>query len=200
MNNPFLSKIVMLTFVILMSASYSCTNMVTISVLISTSEGDIFLNLDKRNAPLTTNNFIHLCEEEVYSAAIFYRTVNDENQAHNKIKIDVIQGGLFHDSLVNEFAPIPHETTFKSGILHMNGTISMARNEPGSASTEFFICIGDQPELDFGGLRNPDGQGFSAFGSVTKGMDVVHRIHQARDTGQYLVEPVIIKGIKILNK
>ncbi len=183
-----------------MSASFSCTNTDKTSVVISTSEGDIFLDLDKRNAPLTANNFIQLCEEEVYAGAIFYRTVNDKNQAHNKIKIDVIQGGLFHDSLVNEFSPIPHETTEKSAVLHMNGTISMARNEPGSASTEFFICIGDQPELDFGGRRNPDGQGFSAFGSVSKGMDVVHRIHQAESIDQYLIEPVIIKGIKILNK
>lgn len=190
----------MLTFLCVMSASFSCTNTLKVRVVISTSEGDIFLVIDEKNAPASAANFLYLCEEEVYTGAIFYRTVNDENQARNKIKIDVIQGGLFYDSLINEFTPIPHETTEKTGVKHINGTISMARNEPGSASTEFFICIGNQPELDMGGKRNPDGQGFSAFGSVTEGMDVVQRIHVAENKDQYLTEPVIIHGIKILNK
>jgi len=190
----------MLTLLFVLSASFSCTDTNKTIIAISTSEGDIILELDKKNAPVSATNFITLCEKGVYTGAVFYRTVNDANQANNKIKIDVIQGGLFHDSIVNKFAPIIHETTEKTGIKHTNGTISMARNEPGSASTEFFICIGHQAELDKGGARNPDGQGFSAFGSVTEGMDVVHRIHQAENRDQYLTEPVIIHGIKILNK
>ena len=68
----------------------------------------------------------------------------------------------------------------------------MARNQPGTASTEFFICVGDQTELDFGGNRNGDGQGFAAFGKVVKGMDVVRKIQLQKDTSQYLVEPVKI--------
>jgi peptidyl-prolyl cis-trans isomerase A (cyclophilin A) len=76
--------------------------------------------------------------------------------------------------------------------------ISMARNEPGTASTEFFICIGDQPSLDFGGDRNPDGQGFAAFGRITAGMDVVRKIQSLPDSGQYLADRVLILGMERL--
>ena len=74
----------------------------------------------------------------------------------------------------------------------------MARNEPGSASTEIFICIGNQPDLDFGGRRNPDGQGFAAFGKVIDGMDVVRRIQALPDTAQFLKDRVVIKEIVIV--
>jgi peptidyl-prolyl cis-trans isomerase A (cyclophilin A) len=83
-------------------------------------------------------------------------------------------------------SPIEHEPTQKTGILHKNGVISMARLKPGTASSEFFICVKDQPELDFEGKRNPDGQGFSAFGIVVGGMDVVKKIHQQPTEGQML--------------
>ena len=68
----------------------------------------------------------------------------------------------------------------------------MARNKPGSATSEFFICINDQPELDYGGHRNPDGQGFSAFGQVIEGMEVVNKIHQLPSSNQSLLNPVQI--------
>ena len=92
---------------------------------------------------------------------------------------------------------IAHEPTSVTGIRHLDGVVSMARSEPGSASTEFFICIGDQPALDFGGNRNPDGQGFAAFGKVIKGMEVVRSIQIMRDTGQYLTDPVKINAVYI---
>ncbi len=91
--------------------------------------------------------------------------------------------------------PIEHETTQKTGVLHLVGTLSMARSEPGSAASEFFICIGEQPELDFGGRRNPDGQGFAAFGKVVAGMDVVKKIHQLPADGQMLISRVEIHNI-----
>ena len=78
----------------------------------------------------------------------------------------------------------------------MDGTISMARDKPNSATNSFFICIGNQPELDFGGKRNPDGQGFAAFGKVIQGMDVVLAIQKKKDTSQYLVKPILIEFIK----
>ena len=130
--------------------------------------------------------------------AIFYRVVRMDNQPDNPVKIEVIQGGLFDDGLIETITPIEHETTEQTGILHTDGVISMARNEPGSASTELFICIGDQPSLDFGGDRNPDGAGFAAFGKVIEGMDVVRNIQSLPDTGQYLVEPVRIDSVYIL--
>ena len=115
-----------------------------------------------------------------------------DNQPNNKIKIEVIQGGLGFDDSPLSLSPIEHETTDKTGILHKDGVISMARMEPGTASSEIFICVGDQPELDFGGKRNPDGQGFAAFGKVMKGMDVVRNIQSKPNKEQMLVTPVNI--------
>jgi peptidyl-prolyl cis-trans isomerase A (cyclophilin A) len=82
------------------------------------------------------------------------------------------------------------ERTSVTGLRHLDGTISMARMTPDSANSEFFICVGDQPDLDFGGMRNPDGQGFAAFGQVVAGMDVVHAINLSPAEGQHL-EPAI---------
>jgi peptidyl-prolyl cis-trans isomerase A (cyclophilin A) len=90
------------------------------------------------------------------------------------------------------------ERTNKTGILHKDGTISMARSTPDTAQDSFFICIGDQPELDFGGSRNPDGQGFAAFGQVISGMDVVKKINQAPANGQGLTPPIMISGMVVL--
>jgi len=129
-----------------------------------------------------------------------------DNQAQNKIKIEVIQGGLGMEVPDLPFEPIAHETTQTSGILHKDGVISMGRLEPGTATSEFFICINDQPELDFGGDRYPDGQGFATFGKVVKGMDIVRAIQAMKTdmpeneeleytSGQMLIEPVIIKKI-----
>ena len=78
-----------------------------------------------------------------------------------------------------DWAPIPLEPTSVTGLAHVDGTISMARAEPDTATSDFFLCLGDQPSLDFGGARNPDGQGFAAFGRVIIGMDVVEAIQRA---------------------
>ena len=95
--------------------------------------------------------------------------------------------------------PIPHETTQQTGLRHADGTLSMARNEPGTASSEFFICVGDQPELDFGGKRNPDGAGFAAFGKVLAGLDVVRKIHQSPAREQAHEPSIAIIGSKLVN-
>jgi peptidyl-prolyl cis-trans isomerase A (cyclophilin A) len=93
---------------------------------------------------------------------------------------------------------IPLEPTSITSLQHLNGTVSMARAEPDSATSDFFICIGDQPELDFGGRRNPDGQGFAAFGHVVEGMDVVLRIQAAAADRQSLTPPVRILEVRRL--
>jgi peptidyl-prolyl cis-trans isomerase A (cyclophilin A) len=118
-----------------------------------------------------------------------------DNQPNNDVKIEVIQGGLGWGEQIERLDSIPMETTEETGIKHLNGTISMARSTPGSATSEFFICVGEQPELDFNGLRNPDGQGFAAFGKVIKGMDVVHKIHQSPSKNQLLNPEIIIHHI-----
>ncbi len=167
-------------------------------VTIKTTLGDITVEVDTLNAPVTANNFLKLVRKGVYAeGATFYRAVRMDNQPFNQVKIEVVQGGLKHDSLIEMHPPIVHEGTRQTGLKHKNGVISMARMEPGTASTEIFICIGYQPELDYGGKRNPDLQGFAAFGRVVKGMQVVKQIQQLPDTSQYLIEPIQFTGVEV---
>ena len=167
-------------------------------VLIQTELGDITLEIYLKKAPVTAKNFMAYVDQGLFDGSTFYRVVTMDNQPTNNIKIEVIQGGLDADEGKKRLPSIPHETTDKTGILHKDGVISMGRWEPGSASSEFFICVGDQPELDFGGQRNPDGQGFSAFGKVIKGMDVVRKIHVQPALGQILEPKIKIHRVKRL--
>lgn len=163
-------------------------------VVIQTSLGSIEVEVDTVRAPITGLNFLRYVDQGSYRGGRFHRTVRPDNQPDNKVKIEVIQGGL--DSLrAKDAAAIPLERTSETGLSHQNGTISMARDGPDTATSEFFICLGDQPELDFGGRRNPDGQGFAAFGRVVRGMDVVQSIQTARARGQALTPPIAIQAI-----
>ena len=163
-------------------------------VVIQTELGEIEVEVDSIHAPQTAANFLRYVDLGFYRFGRFHRTVRQDNQPESKVKIAVIQAGL--DSLrVRDFPPIPLERTRTTGLSHRDGTISMARDGPDTATSDFFICIGDQPALDFGGKRNPDGQGFAAFGRVVLGMDVVAKIHQAPFDGQELTPPVRISNI-----
>lgn len=177
---------------------FSCVKKENPVAIIHTELGDIQLKIYMEKAPVTANNFIQYIENDYFAGSSFYRVVRPDNQPGNDIKIEVIQGGLGFDVEDSPIPPIIHETTQKTGIQHLNGTISMARAEPGTASSEFFICIGEQPELDFGGKRNPDGQGFAAFGKVIDGMEVVKKIQNQKDNEQFLVKPVKIMSIEIV--
>ena len=161
-------------------------------VLIKTEMGNIEVEIFQKKAPISAGNFLKCVDDGVYKNSYFYRTVTPDNQPDNAVKIEVIQGGILDKA--DNYPPIKHETTKETGILHKDGTISYARNEPGTATTEFFICIGDQPELDYGGKRNPDRQGFAAFGRVVKGMDIVREIH-----AQPAVKQMLKPKIKIFN-
>jgi peptidyl-prolyl cis-trans isomerase A (cyclophilin A) len=168
----------------------------------TTSQGDIEIDLYTDKAPITAGNFLKLADGEHLDGTSFYRVVTYENDNGNP-KIEVIQGGRGDEE--SPFPPIGHETTEQTGILHKDGVISMARGDVGTASSEFFICIGDQPGLDYGNVRNPDEQGFAAFGKVVSGMDVVGRINQSSadapsdsdyTRGQILNEPVVIVSVR----
>jgi peptidyl-prolyl cis-trans isomerase A (cyclophilin A) len=148
-------------------------------------------------APITATNFLRYVDEGRLDSANFYRVVTLDNQPDNDVKIEVIQGGLGNRSRDDRLDPIPHETTVTTGLLHTAGAISMARNEPGSASSEFFICVTGQPELDFGGRRNPDGQGFAVFGRVVAGMDVVRAIQRLPANGQRLTDTIEVAGSRV---
>lgn len=164
-------------------------------VHISTEIGEIEIEIFEKEAPVTATNFLEYIKKGIFKDGCFYRVVNMENQPDNDIKIEVIQGGLGWSDSVPGLGPIIHETTKITGIKHLDGTLSMARDKPGSASSEFFICINNQPELDYGGKRNADGQGFAAFGKVIKGMDVVKKIQKLDNTNQMLDNSVMILNI-----
>ena len=172
----------------------------TVMIKMETDLGPIQIELFPHKAPITVSNFLQYIDETRYGDLHFYRVVHMGNQPDNEVKIEVIQGGLGFDKHPMELPPITHETTDKSGTKHEDGTISMARLEPGTASSEIFICINDQPELDFGGKRNPDGQGFAAFGKVVSGMDIVRQIQMMLSKEQMLVKSVNIKSIKRIIK
>lgn len=180
----------------------TATGAETVNVLMTTSLGNIEMEIDTAAAPVTATNFLRLVDGGHLDGGAFYRAVSPENDNGSPV-ISVIQGGL--GDAEGPFPPIAHETTADTGLLHVDGAVSMARAEVGTASTEIFICIGDQPALDFGATRNPDGQGFAVFGRVINGMDVVKAIHSqpadaptesAYVAGQILEEPVTIVSVR----
>ena len=144
---------------------------------------------------MTVANFLRYVDSGHYEGGTFFRTVTLQNQPQNDVKIEVVQAGPHPWKNYAPFEPIELERTGDTGIRHIDGAISMARAEPNSATNSFFICVGDQPELDFGGRRNPDGQGFAAFGRVIDGMDVVRAIHSSTAHGQALVPQIDIEKI-----
>jgi peptidyl-prolyl cis-trans isomerase A (cyclophilin A) len=148
-------------------------------VRVQTTLGDIVLELDPVKAPGTTANFLKYVDAGHYDGGTFHRTVKMDNQPESTIKIEVIQAGVSEKFAVAGFPAIPLERTSVTGLKHVDGAVSMARGTADSATSGWFICVNDQPSLDFGGQRNPDGQGFAAFGRVVSGMDVVRKIQQA---------------------
>ena len=175
----------------------------TVRVTMSTGQGDIEIELYMSKAPVTAGNFLELVDDGKFDGGAFYRVVTYDND-RGKPKIAVIQGGV-GGTTDEAFDTIAHESTAQTGILHKDGVISMARGEVGTASTEFFICNGDQPGLDHGEMRNADGQGFAAFGKVIGGMDVVRAINalpadapseSEYTRGQILTDPVPIIRVR----
>lgn len=150
-----------------------------VRVRVQTELGDIVLELDPKRAPGTTANFLKYVDGGHYNGGVFHRTVKPDNQPESTVKIEVIQAGVNPEFAKKGFPAIPLERTTATGLAHKDGAVSMARGAPDSATSGWFICINDQPSLDFGGARNPDGQGFAAFGRVVSGMDVVRRIQQS---------------------
>ena len=166
-----------------------------IRVRIETALGDILVELDAVHAPGTTANFLKYVDGGAYDGGRFHRTVTLGNQPDSKVLIEVVQAGVNSEKAKGDAPPILLERTSVTGLAHKDGTISMARGKPDTATSDFFICINDQPSLDFGGARNPDGQGFAAFGRVISGMDIVRQIQSARAEGQKLTPPVEIRRI-----
>ena len=173
-------------------------------VRVQTELGDIIIEVDPKRAPATTANFLKYVDAGHYDGGTFHRTVKMDNQPESPVKIEVIQAGVSADKAKSGFPPIALERTNVTGILHKDGVVSMARGAPDSATSGWFITINDQPSLDFGGARNPDGQGFAAFGRVVSGMDVVRKIqaapsstdHSTNALAQRLMPPIRIVKVE----
>ena len=165
-------------------------------VIVETDLGVIEIEVDTARAPVTAANFLKYVDAGMYDGGRFHRTVKPDNQGDQEFKIEVIQaaasGARFRDFL----PAIPLERTNVTQLTHADGVVSMARSRPDTARDGFFICIGNQPELDFGGRRNTDGQGFAAFGRVVRGMDVVKKIQMAPAEGQNLKPPITLLRMK----
>lgn len=169
-------------------------------VVIETKFGDIEVELYPDKAPQSVAAFLSFVDSGLYTKSSFYRVLKEENQPSAAFRSELIQGGIWQTNYkVGKNLPgIPHEPTNKTGILHIDGTISLARTTPGTASSEFFIVIGDQPAYDFGGKANPDEQGFAAFGKVVKGMNIVRMIHHQPDYEENFDPAIEILKIKRL--
>jgi peptidyl-prolyl cis-trans isomerase A (cyclophilin A) len=162
-------------------------------VAVRTALGDLVVEVDVVRAPATAANFLRYVDAGRYAGGSFHRTVttSPDNQPGKTVKIDVVQAG---PAPGKDFPPVALERTRDTGLLHVDGAVSMARDGPDTATSDFFVCVGAQPALDHGGRRNPDGQGFAVFGRVVSGMEVVRRIHAAPARGQSLEPPVKILG------
>jgi peptidyl-prolyl cis-trans isomerase A (cyclophilin A) len=169
-------------------------------VEITTKFGDMEIELYPEQAPKTVAAFLSYIDSGYFDKATFYRVLRDDEQPIDAPKAELIQGGIWRTNykLAGTIPGIQHETTKQTGILHKDGTISLARQAPGTANTEFFICIGDQPGFDYGGANNADGQGYAAFGKVVKGMPVVKNIYNAPETDGKFDPLIYIYTIKKL--
>lgn len=150
-------------------------------VVIITNFGDIELELYPEKAPKTVAAFLFYIDSGYYQKSAFYRVLLTQGLAGDNYGL--IQGGTWQSNDI-EVPGIPHESTKQSGLSHTTGTLSMARTKPGTAGTEFFICIGDQRQFDYGNEQNGDREGFAAFGKVIKGMKVVREIQKQPAQGE----------------
>lgn len=168
-------------------------------ILISTALGDIEVELFPDQAPKTVKAFLGFADSGYYTNSSFYRVLKAEELPTDN-NTGIIQGGIWQTrpDIKVKIAGIEHESTKQTGLTHISGTISLARTTPGSATTEFFICIGDQTMLDYGESGTEDGQGFAAFGKVFKGMPVVRKIQAQNSRGDAFIEKIVIKKIKRL--
>lgn len=187
-------RIVILLFCIFLFAS--CTNKKSEfpHIVIQTNYGDIEADLYPAKAPKTVAAFLSYIDKGFYKNTTFYRVLKDEEMPTD-YNSGLIQGGVWPN--LKSVAGIEHESTKQTGLSHTSGTLSMARTSVGTATTEFFICIGEQTSLDAGRSGTTDSLGFAAFGKVTKGMTIVRKIQATRSTGDQFDEKIKIVNIEL---
>ena len=169
-----------------------------VRVQLVTGVGAIVLELRGDNAPITAGNFLRYVDQKLLDGASFYRAAHYEGRSTDGL----IQGGLAYSHRERALPPVAHESTTQTGLRHTDGVISMARFAPGSATSEFFICVGPNASLDADPAASGDNAGFAAFGRVVQGMDVVGKIWNAPTSptegegvfrGQMLAPPIAIE-------
>lgn len=169
-----------------------------VEVVVQTGLGEIGLALEKDRAPLTTANFLRYVDAHRLDGTTFYRALKLDADG----KYGLVQGGLRGNRKLT-FKPVAHESPTTTGLHHVDGAISMARGEPGSATADFFITIGELSSLD--GKTDGSDPGYAVFGHVTSGMDLVRKMLELpRDPlagegvmkGQMLAEPVKIVTVR----
>lgn len=169
-------------------------------VALDTDAGRMVLELELERAPLTVCNFLSYVADGDYDGGSFFRTVVSETNA-NPHPIDVIQAATPRGADDALRPPVPLERTRDTGLSHVAGAVSMARDGPDTATSSFFIVTRDTPALDFGGGRNPDGQGFAAFGRLVEGLDVARRIQMSpADAEEQLTPPVMIRSATLIGE
>jgi peptidyl-prolyl cis-trans isomerase A (cyclophilin A) len=168
--------------IMVVAAAASQTPAVQQIVIFDTEKGTIEMEVDSVHAPGTAANFLRYVDAGFYDGGSVNRAVRPDNTVRHDVEIQVIQFQIDPARRRDQFPPIPIERTTVTGLRHVDGALSMARSGRDTATASFSIVIGDQPEMNFGGRRNADGQGFAVFGHVTRGMDVVKAI-QASPTG-----------------
>ena len=167
-------------------------------VVIETDAGVMLLDLDYEKAPISTCNFVMYVRLGDYDQGSFFRSVVAATNA-NPNPIDVIQAATPRGSDDSARPAIPLERTRDTGLRHVAGAISMARDGPDTATSSFFIVTQDTPSLDFGGGRNPDGQGFAVFGHLVSGLDVARQIQaMPTDDQEQITPPVRIKAVRMV--
>lgn len=196
-----LHRFALLLAVLLLPAAASAQ--ATTDVVIETELGEIVVALETERAPVTSANFLRYADEKRFDGIVFYRAMRlDWGEQPNGL----IQAGTQWDP-ERILPPIAHEPTDATGVKHVAGAISMARNEPGTATGDFSIMLADMPSLDADPrAEDPNLRpGYAAFGRVTEGMDVVRAIFAAPTDpdkgegwmkGQMLAEPVRIIRVR----
>lgn len=185
-------------FAVISTGSPAAARKTAVRTRVVTELGAIVIEVHADVAPLTVANYLAYVDRKLLDKASVYRLVTLANQPPDTPhKIEVVQWGLnLPDGQASPLAPIAHESTQLTGLRHLDGTVSMARAQPGTAASEFFFCVGAQPALDFGGGRNPDGQGFAAFGRVVSGIAVVRALHSKAQAQQFLSQPIAIRSVR----
>jgi peptidyl-prolyl cis-trans isomerase A (cyclophilin A) len=162
-------------------------------VRIETALGSIDVAVDTKHAPITAANFLKYVDAKLYDGGRFHRATRPDNYTPappDRPAMAIVQAGINPERRGDGFPAIPLERTSVTGLRHVVGTISMARGaQADTARSDFFICLDDQPSLDFGGRRFDDAQGAAAFGRVLKGIEVVRRI-QEQPTNKNAESPI----------